>query len=118
MRQEGPPVGTPFSKSLPHVQCKVQARKIHSFPRQPKHCLLALLLPKGAPGCCPAVEGPLPDVDLVIDVLVKADLTPDGITAHELAAARERRRQRRIAEQQQGGGLIRPESRYVGPLPA
>ncbi|GAB4817721.1 hypothetical protein N2152v2_004767 [Parachlorella kessleri] len=51
-----------------------------------------------------AVEGPLPDVDLVIDVLVKADLTPDGITAHELAAARERRRQRRIAEQQQGGG--------------
>ena len=50
------------------------------------------------------MEGPLPDVDLVIDVLVKADLTPDGITAHELAAARERRRQRRIAEQQQGGG--------------
>lgn len=50
------------------------------------------------------VEGSVPDVDQVIDVLVKADLTPEGISAHEIAAARERRRQRRAMEQQGGGG--------------
>lgn len=43
-------------------------------------------------------------MDQVIGVLAKADLTPDGVAALELAAARERRRQRRLMEQQQGGG--------------
>lgn len=69
---------------------------------QPASALTPPLVP-GTPAR-PAVEGAIPDVDRVLDVLVQADLTPDGIAAHELAAARERRRQRRLMEQQQGGG--------------
>lgn len=44
------------------------------------------------------MEGPVPDVERVAQVILAADLTPDGIIAHEVAAARERRRQRRIGE--------------------
>lgn len=47
---------------------------------------------------CPAVEGPVPDVERVAKVILAADLTPDGIINHEIAAARERRRQRRLTE--------------------
>ncbi|PRW58683.1 Suf-domain-containing [Chlorella sorokiniana] len=44
------------------------------------------------------LEGPIPDVERVAQVILAADLTPDGIIAHEVAAARERRRQRRLGE--------------------
>ena len=44
------------------------------------------------------MEGPVPDVERVVQVILAADLTPDGIIAHEVAAARERRRQRRMGE--------------------
>lgn len=44
------------------------------------------------------MEGPVPDVERVVQVILAADLTPDGIINHEIAAARERRRQRRLAE--------------------
>ena len=40
----------------------------------------------------------MPEPDRVLDVIARADFTPDGIAAHEAAAARERRRQRRAAE--------------------
>ncbi|PSC73688.1 Suf-domain-containing [Micractinium conductrix] len=44
------------------------------------------------------LEGPVPDVERVIQVIMAADLSPDGIINHEIQAARERRRQRRLAE--------------------
>jgi cleavage stimulation factor subunit 3 len=43
-----------------------------------------------------APDGPVPDIEQVIAVIARADLTLDGIAAHEAAAARERRRQRQV----------------------
>ena len=40
------------------------------------------------------ISGPYPDVDKVIEVILRADFSAQGIEAHEAAAARERRRQR------------------------
>ena len=53
----------------------------------------------------------------MVAVLQRADLTPDGILAHEAAAARERRRQRRLAEQQQGLGPPGPGAGAYAPAP-
>lgn len=63
-----------------------------ALPARPVLPALALTTPPDA------VEGPVPDVERVVQVILAADLSPDGIIAHEVAAARERRRQRRIGE--------------------
>ncbi|EFN59172.1 hypothetical protein CHLNCDRAFT_138056 [Chlorella variabilis] len=64
-----------------------------------------------------ALEGPIPDVERLVQVILGADLSPDGIIAHEVAAARERRRQRRLAEQGGGSpvGLGPAGGGYAGP---
>ena len=45
----------------------------------------------------PAVDGPVPDIERVIDVILRMDFSPEGIRSHEVAAAKERRRQRQAS---------------------
>jgi cleavage stimulation factor subunit 3 len=60
-----------------------------------------------------ALDGCVPDIETVLGPLLKADLSAEGIAAHEAAMARERRRQRQAAEMDQrqggdgGGGMAR-----------
>jgi len=49
-------------------------------------------------------DGPVPDNEKIIDVIMRMDFSPEGIEAHESAAARERKRQRRNAQGPPGGG--------------
>ncbi len=49
-------------------------------------------------------DGPVPDNEKIIDVIMRMDFSPEGIEAHESAAARERKRQRRSAQGPPGGG--------------
>lgn len=79
----------------------------------------APLPPPGWPPPLLAVEGPVPDVERVVKVILAADLTPDGIINHEIAAARERRRQRRLAETggAPGGGPPQGGSYAAGAAP-
>jgi cleavage stimulation factor subunit 3 len=67
---------------------------IRHFPRE-----LGLLvnLVRGPP------DGPVPDNEKIIDVIMRMDFSPEGIEAHELNAARERKRQRRTAQGEPGG---------------
>ncbi|KAG7671919.1 hypothetical protein Ndes2526B_g07151 [Nannochloris sp. 'desiccata'] len=48
-------------------------------------------------------DGPVPDNEKIIDVIMRMDFSPEGIEAHESAAARERKRQRRNAQGPPGG---------------
>ncbi|KAI3433457.1 hypothetical protein D9Q98_003270 [Chlorella vulgaris] len=61
-----------------------------------------------------AYEGPVPDIERLVAVILAADLSPDGIIQHEIAAARERRKQRRLAEQGASGA---PHPQGGGPHP-
>jgi cleavage stimulation factor subunit 3 len=70
------------------------AEPIRQFPRELG--LLLNQLPR-------APDGPIPDVEKVVDVIVRADFSIEGIEAHEAAAARERRRQRHAAERGAAG---------------
>ncbi|KAL4431075.1 hypothetical protein ABPG75_006331 [Micractinium tetrahymenae] len=59
------------------------------------------------------LEGPIPDVERVVKVILAADLTPDGIIKHEITAARERKRQRRLAETGGPPGSAPPPGVYA-----
>lgn len=64
----------------------------------------------------PTVDGPVPDIERVIEVILRMDFSPEGIRAHEVLAAKERRRQRQASGQIDGpaGGAKR---RRQGTLP-
>ncbi|KAL6767811.1 hypothetical protein ACKKBF_B36705 [Auxenochlorella protothecoides x Auxenochlorella symbiontica] len=55
-----------------------------------------------------ALDGPTPDVDQVLSVIMANDYSPAGIDAHEFAAARERRRQRAQREAEAYGNPAAP----------
>lgn len=74
------------SRSPPRVD---PSEPIKKFPRELGHLLNQLSL---------APDGPVPDMQQVIDVILRADFSLEGIEAHEAAAARERRRQRHASE--------------------
>lgn len=54
------------------------------------------------------MDGPTPDVDQVLSVIMANDYSPAGIDAHEFAAARERRRQRAQREAEAYGNPAAP----------
>jgi hypothetical protein len=72
-------------------------------------------VPTPQPPAAVAVEGRMPEIERVLEVLLRADLSPEGIAAHEAAAARERRRQRRIAAAGEVGGGMPPRVGEGGP---
>lgn len=76
-----PPTGVNVPSAEPGEPIRV-------FPKELAQLMKSLPLPP---------DGPVPDVDRVISVIVRMDFTPEGIEAHEYAAAKERRRQRQAA---------------------
>lgn len=83
------------------------AEQQRSFPRE-----LGLLL--NQVNSMP-LHGPVPDVERVLEVILRADFSPEGIEAHEAAAARERRRQRHQTSDRQMGSAGGPVGQAGGP---
>lgn len=61
-----------------------------------------------------AVDGPVPDIDQVIEVILNTDFSLDGIDAHEVAASKERRRQRIASGRGMGGASGAPAAGVAG----
>lgn len=72
-----------------HGQSDLESVKHHYKPSRELEQLISSLPP--------AVDGPVPDIERVIDVILRMDFSPEGIRAHEIAAAKERRRQRQAS---------------------
>lgn len=78
----------------PPPQVADPSEPIRHFPRELAQFLNQL--PRVA-------DGPVPDIEKVIDVILRMDFSLEGIEVHEAAAARERRRQR-VASMPPGSG--------------
>ena len=85
----GPPPHPPL-----HVASGDPSEPIRHFPRELAQLLNQLPL---------APDGPVPDIEKVVEVILRMDFSPEGIEVHEIAASKERRRQR-IARQVPAGG--------------
>jgi len=77
------------SRSPPSTRKGDSEQPIRHFPRELGQLVNQV---RGPP------DGPVPDNEKIIDVIMRMDFSPEGIEAHESAAARERKRQRRNAQ--------------------